>query len=340
MVDDIRLSIIIPYYNANAWIGRMLDSLLDQDLPEEQYEILVIDDGSTEPAVTLQKYENDHSNIIVIHQENGGTSAARNYGMSRARGKWLYICDSDDFVQPQLLGHLLDMADDNDLDMLVCKWCVVDQDAKPQGYSLPIEMTEICSGWDYLASFTSYPMGVGFGVWRYLLKKESVLKNGIRFENFAYVEDRIFQLDLFQAVKRVARAEVMLYYYVQHKESIMHNKRKQNYDKYAQWIWLYIDKITALIQDGSLSDDAKTVLEGHRDFAVFSLLGNSIKYCPVSTTKEALERLKTINGAYPVQTTGVARWIRLARRYMNHPCLWLLSCRLFHILPFRVRQML
>lgn len=338
-MSEIRLSIIIPYYNADAWIGKMLDSLLDQNLPKGQYEIIIIDDGSTQSQDTLLYYTQKNSNIIVFHQENNGPSAARNTGIGLARGKWLYLCDSDDFVQPKVLGKLLDIADTNDLEMLICNWCVVAPDTEPQNSSELIKMSNIYSGWQYLSLFSTNPMGVGFGVWRYIIKKETIIKNVIRFEDLTYVEDRIFQLDLFRVVKRIAYTDVMLYYYVQHEESIMHNKKKRNYLKYIPWLWKYIDKLTGIIQDPIISEDVKTVLEGHRDFAIFSLLGNSIKYCPISSTKETLVKLKTIDGAYPIQTTGASEWIRMARKLMNHPHLWLLGCRLFHFFPLRIRQL-
>lgn len=101
-----------------------------------------------------------------------------------------------------------------------------------------------------------------------------------------------------------------------------------------------MEKLTALIQDKDIPDNARVVLEGQRDIAVFSLLGNSIKYCPVSTSEDSLKRLKSLNGAYPLQIKGYRLWVKLARRCMNHDWLWLLLCRLFHIIPLRFRQRL
>ena len=182
-------------------------------------------------------------------------------------------------------------------------------------------------------------MSVGFGVWRYLLKRETVIKNNLRFENLAYIEDRLFQLDLFGVVNRVSHAEIVLYYYVQHNDSIMHSGKK-NFGKYVPWLWTYIERLTGLINDLDIPDSAIIVLEGQRNFAIISLLGSSIKYCPVSVTKDALAKLKTIDGAYPMQIIGVRSWIRTARRLMNHSHLWLFLCRIFHIIPSSVRQKL
>lgn len=339
-MSDLRLSIIIPFYNDDIWIGRMLDSLLNQDLPKDQYEIIIVNDGSTEPYPNLQRYADSYSNIVVHHQENRGPAIARNRGINIAKGHWLYFCDGDDFIQPQILRPLLDLADKNELEILLCDWRDVEPEAEPQAITFPIRLSPVYDGWDYLSLFTKNPMGIGFGVWRFLVKRETIVKNHIYFEDMVYVEDRIFQLDLLGIVQKLAHAEVILYYYVQHKESILHDQKRLRYERYVSWLWIYMEKLTALIKNKDIPANARVVLEGQRDIAVFSLLGNSIKYCPVSTTKDSLKRLKALDGAYPLQIKGYKRWIRLARRCMNHQWLWLLSCRLFHLVPIRIRQRL
>lgn len=338
-IGVLKLSIIVPFFNDDVWIGRMLDSLLNQDLPKDQYEIIVVDDGSTEPCPNLQRYADSYSNVFLHHQDNCGPSIARNKGVNLARGRWLYFCDGDDFIQPQILGALLTLAEENDLDLMICDWRDVEPGAVPRPLNSPICISPVYTGWDYLALFLDNPMGIGFGIWRCLVKRELIIENNVYFEDMVYVEDRIFQLDMLNVAKRVAHAKVLLYYYVQHKESILHNQKKKKYAKYVPWLWRYMEKLTALIKDKDIPENARIVLDGQRDFAVFSLLGNSIKYCPVSTTKEALKRLKTLDGAYPLQIKGKT-WVRMARRCMNQGWLWLLSCRLFHIIPLTIRRLL
>ena len=82
-----KLSIIIPYYNGERWIATCLDSLLRQDLSPEDYEIIVVDDGSTHSIGTLMTYVEAHPNIHYLHQENQKHAAARNYGQTIAKGE-------------------------------------------------------------------------------------------------------------------------------------------------------------------------------------------------------------------------------------------------------------
>ena len=113
-----KLSILIPYHNSEAWIGPLLETLFDQDLAPEDYEILVIDDGSTEEPVTLRRYASDHANLKMLWLEKAGVSAARNWGIDHAQGDWIFFCDSDDLVRRHALGRFLTIAETHGLDML------------------------------------------------------------------------------------------------------------------------------------------------------------------------------------------------------------------------------
>ena len=114
----IKLSIIIPFYNADEFIGRMLDSLLCQDLRSDEYEIIVIDDESPVEPTNLLRYSQKYSNIKYFRQDNAGPGGARNAGIQYARGEYIMFCDSDDFVAENVLGRLWSLANEHNLDML------------------------------------------------------------------------------------------------------------------------------------------------------------------------------------------------------------------------------
>ena len=337
--SNIKLSVIIPYYNADKWVGKILDSLLDQDVSYDTYEIIVVDDGSTQGIDTLKHYIDKYPNIRYFRQNNAGQSVARNNGVNLARGEWLYFCDSDDYIQPQVFGFLIKTAEELNLDMLVCDWCVVQPDAGIRAQKKPFPVSRVKTGREYLASFAPSPMSIGFGVWRFFIKKSILTDNNIRFESISFAEDRIFQLDALLVVGRVAHVGVNLYYYVQHQASITHRPKRENYTVVATWLWHYIEKLSGIITDNpmSLTPNAITVLDGWRDMAVFSLLINCFRYCPVSVTKHYLQMLKSQKGAYPVRIRAPRRTTRTARWLMGHEKFWILLCRVFHILPFKVR---
>lgn len=101
-----QLSIIIPVYNAERWLHRCVNSIVHSDLNKAEIEIIMINDGSTDNSKTIaEQYAEDFKYIRVINQENKGASEARNTGIKNAVGKYLWLIDSDDFVD----SHLSDM---------------------------------------------------------------------------------------------------------------------------------------------------------------------------------------------------------------------------------------
>jgi glycosyltransferase involved in cell wall biosynthesis len=96
-MSHLKLSIIIPAYNVQGWIGQCLDSMIP--LNNKEIEIIVINDGSTDDTVAVvEGYKNKFEHLIIYHQENGGASAARNLGLTKATGKYILFCDSDDYI--------------------------------------------------------------------------------------------------------------------------------------------------------------------------------------------------------------------------------------------------
>ena len=94
------VSIIVPVYNVEKYLKRCVDSILAQTFID--YELILVDDGSSDSSdIICDEYAAKFDKIYVIHQKNGGLSAARNAGMSIARGEYFLFCDSDDYVSPQ-----------------------------------------------------------------------------------------------------------------------------------------------------------------------------------------------------------------------------------------------
>ena len=120
-----RLSFIVPVYNVAPYLRKCVDSLIAQDY--DDYEIILVDDGSTDNSSQIcDEYASPSSvhsfthsvEVIVIHQQNGGLSAARNAGIAAARGNYFCFVDSDDYWQPNVLGGLMAQVECDNLDVL------------------------------------------------------------------------------------------------------------------------------------------------------------------------------------------------------------------------------
>lgn len=122
-----KLSIIVPVYNVGPYIERCLLSLLNQDIPPEEYEIIVVNDGSPDDSRDyVVKLQQEAVNITLIDQENKGVSAARNTGIGRSSGKFILAIDPDDYVCEQSLNIYIQQAEQEDLDVLYLGFEVYD----------------------------------------------------------------------------------------------------------------------------------------------------------------------------------------------------------------------
>lgn len=113
------ISVIIPAYNAGAWLPATVESVFAQTCPD--WEMILVDDGSTDNTGALcDRYAAADSRIRVLHKENGGPSSARNRGIDVAHGEWLTFLDTDDLLHPKFLELLSRSATVNDADVAGC----------------------------------------------------------------------------------------------------------------------------------------------------------------------------------------------------------------------------
>lgn len=110
-------SLILPVYNVEKYVKKCVNSLLRQEYTD--YEIILVDDGSTDSSGSIcDKLADKNNNIFAYHKENGGLSDARNYGMDRAKGNYILFIDSDDWVDEKLLISLHNHLNKSNVDIL------------------------------------------------------------------------------------------------------------------------------------------------------------------------------------------------------------------------------
>ena len=113
------ISVIVPAYNIGPWLGRSLDSLLSQTVPN--LEIIVVDDGSSDnTAEVIREYAANFDKIHPVFKENGGVTSARLRGVQESTGEWIAFMDGDDYVEPQMYARLLENAKSANADISHC----------------------------------------------------------------------------------------------------------------------------------------------------------------------------------------------------------------------------
>lgn len=114
-----KVSVIVPVYNVESYLRRCIDSILEQS--HEDFEILLIDDGSTDISGTIcDEYAEKDRRVITIHQENRGVSAARNAGLDRCSGAYISFVDPDDWIEKDMFRDMLRVIEEQNADFAVC----------------------------------------------------------------------------------------------------------------------------------------------------------------------------------------------------------------------------
>ena len=224
-----KLSIIVPAYNVVAFLKKCVDSLLAQDLSPEDYEIVLVDDGSTDGSGALcDTLAAEHGNIRVIHQRNRGLSGARNAGIPTASGDYILFVDSDDYLCPNVLGTLVGLMESKDLDILRFNYRNVNMDGEvfePNKYVKPfVDYSDVvCDG----ETFLNERLGFACYAWQFLVKASLLQQPENGFKEGIYFEDVEWTPRILLQARQVASTDTVVYNYLFRTGSIARNKDKE-----------------------------------------------------------------------------------------------------------------
>ena len=217
-MSAIRLSIIIPFYNVEQYIARCLDSIYRQDLPEDEYEVICVDDCSPDNSFQIVKeYEQKHTNLrIVKNKENRKLGGARNAGMEVACGKYVWFIDSDDLIEDNVLGILCSTAERENLDVLHFNY---------ENYPVKtplhkIDSQDLMTGPEMFFSKQYIWYHDLVTAWRKLYKRSFLIENHISFAEHIMYEDNDYAIHVFAKAIRVRHVDVYAYNYSVNPDSI------------------------------------------------------------------------------------------------------------------------
>ena len=217
-----KLSFIIPLYNSAKWLEKCLLSVLEQDIPETEMEIICVNDGSPDNSAELaREIGKKHSSILVIDQPNQGPSGARNTGMKAATGQYLCFVDPDDFVEPNVYGKLVQQMEDEQLDMLRFNYQIVNEEYQP------IEKRPFEKSFDYTpnlmsgAEFLATRLDIACNIWRYMYRREIITKNEIWCFTGDYYDDTPWLPLVLLKAERMNVCDTVVYDYMERSDSLV-----------------------------------------------------------------------------------------------------------------------
>ncbi len=266
-----KLSIIIPIYNVAPYLRKCVESALNQDLPPEEYELILVDDGSTDgsgaiadsltPGPSPEGEGCNRCRVRVIHQANAGLSAARNAGIAVARGEYIQFLDSDDYLEPNVLAGLVEQMEREKLDVLRFDY----QNVRLEGgtysvfepYKTPRKVdqcTDVVDGETYLNT----RMGYACYAVQFMIRRSSLTPgpspegegcdSGCLFTPGIYFEDVEWTPRMVLRAKRINATVTIVYNYLMREGSITKAVDKNKLRKNLDDKFIVIDTLNALIE--------------------------------------------------------------------------------------------
>lgn len=237
MENNKKVSVLIATYNSDKTIKRAIDSILNQTFRD--FELIVLDDGSTDNTKEVVTSINDQR-ITYIYQDNKGIASSRNTLLHNAKGEYVIYLDADDYMDNTTLEKLIDKANENDYDAVVCNYRYVYEDGSTKDIIYPnFDNKNLKNNPELLVTIMPQP-------WNKIVKRQIMLDIGIKFPEGLVFEDLCFYSCLMPRLTKVAMIKDSLINYVQLTSSIMSEAKSikktiYDFDKVIEIINIYFD---------------------------------------------------------------------------------------------------
>lgn len=214
---DNLISIIIPVYNVEQQLDTCVESVVGQTY--KNIEIILVDDGSKDSSGKIcDSWKEEDNRIVVIHQENGGLSAARNKGLDNATGEYVFFLDSDDWLAKETIESLFSTIKKENADLAICG-LLKDTDGK---------IEEICPEDEVLSSLQAQHKLYDEDGWKYVIAcaklYDKKIFNDLRFIEGRIHEDEFIVHKVFDKCKKIVTLKKPFYHYIIRNNSITKSK--------------------------------------------------------------------------------------------------------------------
>lgn len=222
-----KFSLILPVYNVEKYLEKCIKSCLIQDISQNEYEIIIVIDGSPDNSISIAKnFAKNNPCIKIIEQENQGLSGARNTGLKSAQGEYIWFIDSDDYIEPCILSNIYKQLKQNDLDCLWIQWRNISENGKiiPH-YDQTINQisNKIFDG----KSFMKNVLGIYLYAWSFIYRRNFLEDKELTFTTKMFYEDSDFAFRSLPNIKRIQLYNQNCYYYLSRTNSIVNTLNSQ-----------------------------------------------------------------------------------------------------------------
>ena len=249
-----KVSVIIPIYNVSHFIERCAESLMQQTLNDVEF--IFVNDSTPDNSIkllreVLERYPDRAAQVKIIeHAQNKGLPAARNTGLTMAIGEYVFHCDSDDYVEPDMLEQLYVVAKKKDADVVWCDWFLSYDNSerymKQPSFNAPLEaLKAMLDG------------RMKYNVWNKLVKRSLYTDNNISFPAGHGMGEDMTMIRLAACAKKVAYVDKALYHYVRSNSEAM----TQSFNEcHLCDVRHNVDETVAFLAQKSLDTERETAL--------------------------------------------------------------------------------
>lgn len=229
------ISIIVPIYNSEKYLNRCIDSLINQT--KKNLEFILINDGSTDKTENIIKTYKDER-IKYFKNKNQGIGKTRNFGIEKAKGKYIMFLDSDDYLEIDACEKLFEKADEEKLDLVICDYYKLYENGQREDIKLASFKNTTLKNYPELLT------EINLAPWNKIYKKDLIIKNKISFVEDLKYEDAPFVAQCFDKANKIGKVDEMLNAYIIHgnSETTVRDERIFHILKIVEKIRLYFSK--------------------------------------------------------------------------------------------------
>ena len=246
---DYKVSVIIPIYKVETFIGRCATTLMEQTLREVEY--IFVDDATPDCSIqvleeVIARYPERREQVRIVHHEtNKGLPAARNTGLALAKGEYIFHCDSDDYVEPAMLEELYRAAKEKEADIVWCDWYLTfaenERYMKQPSFDTPMEaLKAMLSG------------GMKYNVWNKLVRRSLYTDNGIEFPSGYGMGEDMTMMMLFAHASKISYVPKAFYHYIKTNTAAFSQSCTDNHLKAIQFNIARIEEFLRNLYDDKL----------------------------------------------------------------------------------------
>lgn len=274
-----KLSIIIPIYNVEKYIGRCAESVLNQNVPPSQYEVIFVNDGTKDnsvevlnKAIDFEKFPNFH----IYNKENGGLSSARNFGLDKAHGDYVWFVDSDDWIEPNCLAKIVKKLNEMNPDILYIHADDYEDDKiYKRGDYFDFGIVRGKYFLEYLKKYNCTQF--------YILKRGFILQYEFKFRLGLLHEDNEFTPRVLYHASKVTSIEGYFYHFFKHPGSITTTPNPK--------------KLTDLIEIAKSYKEYAKELPDKDKYLYCNVIGNNINQAMFECPKYTKDIQQAVNSA-------------------------------------------